>query len=82
MVVPNSDKGHEEVSQYLLVARILVCCLAIEIHHFLLCREMRVDGWRERGKRRIGGREKGGRTVGGEGKKTEKSEICWAVRSD
>ena len=78
MVVPNSDKGHEEVSQYLLVARVLVCCLAVEIHHFLLCREMGVEdgGWRKRGKRRIGGREKGGRTAGGEGKKTEKSGIC------
>ena len=36
MVVADSDKRHEEVGEYLLVAGILLCCSRIQVYYLLL----------------------------------------------
>ena len=41
VVVADSDKGHKEVCEYLLVPRVLLRCLGIQIHHLLLWMERR-----------------------------------------
>ena len=41
VVIADSDKGHEEVGEYLLVPRVLLRCLGIQIHHLWLWMERR-----------------------------------------